>query len=147
MSDLEELLAKAAFDVLSFSPQKGKPGSCSMAQIWDEVGNALAQIEPTRDPEMASAQAAAFVYLVNNAPALLRSQAERIQTLEAALKPFVQFLAVRETQLGLTGLPSHPDDTPIFGAESGKGKAIITLGDFRRARQSLSGDQGTGGGE
>lgn len=38
----------------NFSPQKGKPGHCMVAQVWDERGNNLAEVEPSADPAYAT---------------------------------------------------------------------------------------------
>lgn len=38
----------------NFSPQKGKPGHCMVAQVWDERGNTLAEVEPSADPAYAT---------------------------------------------------------------------------------------------
>ena len=53
----------------SFSPQKGKPGHCHMAQVWNSAGDALAQIEPTPDEAVATADAR----LIAAAPDLLEA--------------------------------------------------------------------------
>lgn len=44
----------------NFSPQKGKPGHCTVAQVWDERGNNLAEIEPSADPAYATMIARLF---------------------------------------------------------------------------------------
>lgn len=51
----------------SYSPQKGKPGHCLMAQVWGLDGTSLACIEPTEDENEASATA----LLMTSAPELL----------------------------------------------------------------------------
>ncbi len=71
---LRELREKAALNALSCSPQKGTPGRCHLAQVWDADGNSLIQVEPTVDPDVASATAALVVAL----PALLEC-AEALQ--------------------------------------------------------------------
>ncbi len=53
----------------SSSPQKGRPGNCFMAQVWDRDGKALATIESA----MPSAVATANARLIAAAPDLLRA--------------------------------------------------------------------------
>lgn len=62
-------LSAASF---SSSPQDGKPGHCTQAQVWDRDGNSLACIEPTEDPAVASANAALFALARNFADACQR---------------------------------------------------------------------------
>ena len=64
----------------SFSPQKGKPGHCHMAQVWNSAGDALAQIEPTPDEAVATADAR----LIAASPTLL----EALKEAHAALKAY-----------------------------------------------------------
>lgn len=47
------------------SPQKGTPGHCMVAQVWDRDGNRVVDIEPTSDPEDASRLAARIAAAVN----------------------------------------------------------------------------------
>ncbi len=44
----------------TFSEQKGKPGHCLMAQVWDEDGNSVANIKSTEEEEDATATARLF---------------------------------------------------------------------------------------
>lgn len=44
----------------NFSPQNGTPGHCMVAQVWDERGNNLAEVEPTADPAYATMIARLF---------------------------------------------------------------------------------------
>lgn len=44
---------------LTYSPQKGTPGHCMVAQVWADGLNA-AEIVPTADPEEATAMARMF---------------------------------------------------------------------------------------
>ncbi len=61
----------------------------------------------------------------------------RERVLREALAPFAAWFDVRETQRGLTGVPQHADDTPVFMAASIVGEALITIGDLRRVRAAL----------
>ncbi len=61
-------------DQWTFSPQKGKPGHCFVAQVWDEHGASLAVIEPTENPAVATERAR----LLAVAPRLLRFVREMI---------------------------------------------------------------------
>lgn len=108
----------------SFSPQKGKPGHCHMAQVWNSGGWALAQIEPTPDEAVATADAA----LIAAAPDLLE-----------ALKVFSELCIhwTEERQLpDNTGLlvvtsPSHL----VLGAD-------FTVHDLRRIRAAIAKAEG-----
>jgi hypothetical protein len=51
----------------SCSEQRGIPGHCMVAQIWDSQGNALASVEPSVDQDQATATAR----LIAAAPELL----------------------------------------------------------------------------
>jgi hypothetical protein len=53
----------------SHSPQAGRPEHCYQAQVFDEHGDSLACIEPTEDPDVASATAK----LIAAAPDLLEA--------------------------------------------------------------------------
>lgn len=44
---------------LTYSPQKGTPGRCMVAQVWKDGKNA-AELEPTEDPAEATELAALF---------------------------------------------------------------------------------------
>jgi hypothetical protein len=57
-----------------FSEQKGRPGHCFVAQVWDADGNCLAVIEPTEDPAVATERAMLFAC----SPALLRFVSDMI---------------------------------------------------------------------
>ena len=50
----------------SSSIQKGTPGHCFQAQVWDKDGNSLACIEPTENPITASI-VARFIAEIRNA--------------------------------------------------------------------------------
>ncbi|MEH6505037.1 MAG: hypothetical protein V7786_02090 [Sulfitobacter litoralis] len=39
------------------APQEGKPGRCSMAQVFGPDGNSVATFDPTEDPSVASSYA------------------------------------------------------------------------------------------
>lgn len=47
-------------DRMTFSEQQGAVGSCLVAQVWDENGKFLAQIEPTEDDAEATRLARLF---------------------------------------------------------------------------------------
>lgn len=63
----------------TFSPQDGTPGHCHLAQVWDGQGRALATIEPTDDPAVASDRAR----LIAAAPELLHALETALPVLEA----------------------------------------------------------------
>ncbi len=81
-ADLEAAARAARPRGDSYCGQKGTPGHCQVAQIWDADGNAFAGIEPTEDEAVATADAA-FIAAANPARVLallaeLRRQAARI---------------------------------------------------------------------
>lgn len=69
-----DLLAfgRAAPGPWSHSPQKGIPGHCYVAQVWDRDGETLAAIEPTDQEEGASAVAAFVAAARDGWPAAVR---------------------------------------------------------------------------
>jgi hypothetical protein len=53
----------------SYGEQKGSPGHCTLAQVWDSYGNSLAVIEATDDEGEATANAK----LIAAAPRMLKA--------------------------------------------------------------------------
>ena len=79
---LEALSVKAVAAPISCSPQNGAPGHCFVAQVWGEVGDSVAQFDPTENPDCASATAELLTFIVNNATTI----AARLRSMEEALK-------------------------------------------------------------
>jgi hypothetical protein len=63
----------------SFSPMKGKPGHCFVAQVWDADGNSLAGI----DADCGERAANARVALIAAAPDLYEAAASAVETIRA----------------------------------------------------------------
>jgi hypothetical protein len=66
----------------SYSEQRGSPGHCTLAQVWDSYGNSLAVIEATDDER----EATAIARLMAAAPELLEAL-ERVTELLLATRP------------------------------------------------------------
>lgn len=45
---------------MEYSSQKGVPGHCFVAQVWDDGGNSIAEIGSTDNPEVANSRARLF---------------------------------------------------------------------------------------
>lgn len=58
IAEIRERAEAAKHSPWTHSPQEGRPGHCVQAQVWDENGHALADLEPTLIPELATATAA-----------------------------------------------------------------------------------------
>lgn len=58
------------------SKQKGKPGHCFAAQVFDKAGKSLIMIEPTEDENVASALAESIAVFLNGNSAELTSLRE-----------------------------------------------------------------------
>lgn len=65
----------------SYSPQKGKPGECFLAQVWDGEGKELATVKATHDEKVASSIAQLFAaspWLVHACNAALAAMNEMV---------------------------------------------------------------------
>ena len=67
---------------LSYSEQRGSPGHCTLAQVWDAHGNSLAVIQATDD----EGEATAIARLFAAAPMMLK-ELERVTELLLATRP------------------------------------------------------------
>lgn len=88
----------------SFSPQAGHPGHCQIAQVWDAKDRSLADIEPTDDPDVASATAR----LIAAAPDLLEALTTLTDNIEQAwphLMHLGPLVAAREALAKAVGQP------------------------------------------
>lgn len=121
---LKELIEAATSTPLSFSPQHGPPGHCMLAQVWNEVGDSVAQIEPTEKPECASATAELFVFLVNHSEDFVRMAEE------------ASFLVDR-----LTDFENSSDNLTEDGVSDYHGHVAPSLSRLRKALAALSGEK------
>ena len=62
------LVAQPAGKAFTYSPQRGKPGHCFIAQVWGPAGESVASFDSTDDPAVASGRAAALAALLSAAP-------------------------------------------------------------------------------
>lgn len=65
----------------SYSPQKGKPGECFLAQVWDGEGKELATVKATHDESVATSIAQLFAaspWLVHACNAALAAMNEMV---------------------------------------------------------------------
>jgi hypothetical protein len=75
----------------TFSPQKGAPGHCFVAQVWKPDGTSLVEIESTEDPEEATATARLIADALNARES--GSVAEMVEALRAAELALSEFVA------------------------------------------------------
>jgi hypothetical protein len=61
----------------TFNPQRGLPGHCFVAQVWDSVGKSVATFDATVDPATASNYAATLTSALNSAAPVAPAQAPR----------------------------------------------------------------------
>ena len=73
-------------ECLTFSPQIGPQGHCLAAQIWDEHGRSLAQMEGSIDPLQASTDAARLTIGANHFWLLVTALERSVMMLNGALK-------------------------------------------------------------
>jgi hypothetical protein len=78
---IEQRAEKATPEPWGHAPQDGLPGHCHMAQVFEAEGRAVADIEPTDDPEQASRTADFIAHAREDIPKLIA--ALRARTIEA----------------------------------------------------------------
>jgi hypothetical protein len=105
-AELRRLHEAAAAGPWKAEPQDGPRGNCTVAQVFGHDGYNVADLEPTFDPETASATAALIAAMRNALPALLAA-------VEPAAKPAIMSTQIVPSGQGFTFAVSIGMGTPI----------------------------------
>ena len=132
VEEIRERAEKAKHGPWTFSPQEGAKGHCNMAQVFDENGHALADIEPTIIPGLATDTAA---HIAGMNPEATLALLDHITAIEADRERLTKALEEIAATGNRTFLPE------VFGRDETEGVVLTPDGHLicrRVARRDLS---------
>jgi hypothetical protein len=95
---------------LTHTSQTGKPGACFLAQLFDDAGLAIAAIEPTADPTVATERARRMAACWNASAGIDTASLEALTTHHSATAHQIATIAAEEL-IRSEGEPSVAPDT------------------------------------